>query len=97
VNFLMSNLALSQKLLTDLYKDLGEQEELLSKPSNACPISPQTSRYQGLFAELYRVPGENRVRLVGPVGERPLHVCFLRAGALDKDSEVRTGIIEGVK
>ena len=55
--------------------------------------------FQELFAELYRVPdrasGKMRVRLVGPVGERPLHVCFLRAGALDKD--MRAGLIDGVK
>ena len=53
--------------------------------------------FQELFAELYRdrASGKMRVRLVGPVGERPLHVCFLRAGALD--TEMRAGLIDGVK
>ena len=55
------------------------------------------TKQRELFAQLYRVPGPGgaRVRLVGPVGERPLHVCFLRAGSLD--AEMRAGLIDGVK
>ncbi len=51
------------------------------------------------FAELYRVPGEpgGRVRLIGPVGERPLHVCLLQAGSLRLDCKMREGLIDGVK
>ncbi len=86
-----------------LYEDLDEQERRLS---NLTPNLKVEDRVFGellaeLFAELYHVPGDNlcprRVRLVGPVGERPVHVCLLRAGALGKDSEIRAGLIEGVK
>ena len=99
-------------MLTRLYKDLGDQEKVISQlrisTINAPPVSqldpvpaptlvPQT--ILELFAELYFGPGETRGGgwLVGPVGARPLHVCLLRAGALDKDSEMRTGLINGVK
>jgi hypothetical protein len=44
--------------------------------------------------------GESRGFLVGPVGERPLHVCFLRAYALTApgtDLQIRAGILKGVR
>ena len=86
-----------------LYKDLDEEERRLSMPTPYVKVESRfvAEHLLGLFAELYRIPGpkqgETRVRLVGPVGERPVHVCLLRAGALDKDSEVRAGLIDGVK
>ena len=87
--------ALSQKLLKELYTDLDREEEALSS-SNPYQIPHPINEYKELFAELYRVPG-GRMRLVGPVGERPLHVCWLRAGDLPVNSEMRTGLIDGVK
>ncbi len=72
-----------------------------SKPKADAAVEGDAGHHTAVFAELYHVPGENlsprRVRLVGPVGERPVHVCLLRAGALGKDSEIRAGLIEGVK
>ena len=87
--------ALSQKLLKELYIDLDREEAALSS-SNPYQISHPINEYKELFAELYRVPGKG-VRLVGPVGERPLHVCLLRAGKLPANSEMRAGLIDGVK
>ena len=83
--------ALLQELLTKLYKDLDEEEEKLSQ------LTPDVECEKRVFAELYRSSdrGKSRVRIVGPVGERPVHVLLLRAGTFDK--EIRTGIIEGVK
>jgi hypothetical protein len=65
--------------------------------SNETSIPQPTLGYKEFFAELYRDPRESkrRVRLVGPVGERPLHACLLRAGALN--TEMRAGLIDGVK
>ncbi len=98
-------LGCAQKLLTRLYTDLNEEERKLEHSDVQCLSKPEADadawHPTPVFAELYRVPGENllpgRVRLVGPVGERPVHVCLLRAGALSKDSEIRGGLIEGVK
>eukprot|EP00291_Cryptomonas_curvata_P024454 CAMPEP_0172156042 /NCGR_PEP_ID=MMETSP1050-20130122/2967_1 /TAXON_ID=233186 /ORGANISM="Cryptomonas curvata, Strain CCAP979/52" /LENGTH=1139 /DNA_ID=CAMNT_0012825019 /DNA_START=308 /DNA_END=3727 /DNA_ORIENTATION=+ len=53
-------------------------------------------------------PGENgdtgrhpRPKIVGPVGERPLHVCFLRANEFKsksvEDQSIRRGILSGAK
>ncbi len=90
-----------QKLLKDLYEDLDKEEKLLSEYLRYESVnSPQMTAYFQLFAELYQVPGETspgetRVRLVGPVGERPLHVCLLRADTFDE--EMRAGLIDGVK
>jgi hypothetical protein len=38
-------------------------------------------------------------RIVGPVGERPLHVCFLRANEfqLKSEKDIRNGILAGAK
>jgi hypothetical protein len=40
-------------------------------------------------------------KIVGPVGERPLHVCFLRANEFklesEEDRDIRQGILEGAK
>jgi hypothetical protein len=42
-----------------------------------------------------------RPRIFGPVGERPLHVCFLRANEFklesEEDRDIRRGILEGAK
>jgi hypothetical protein len=89
-----------QKLLTVLYEGLDKEERRLFS-SDDKEERKLSSSDEGVdrrvFAELYRsfAPGKSRVRLVGPVGERPVHVLLLRAGALDK--EMRAGIIEGVK
>ncbi len=55
-----------------------------------------------LLAVLYRPRGEawrgipaGRIRLVGPVGERPVHVCLLRAEMFD--GALQEGLLEGVK
>jgi hypothetical protein len=44
-------------------------------------------------------PHGNYHRLVGPVGERPLHVCFLRANEFKstEDRSIRQGILKGAK
>jgi hypothetical protein len=88
--------ARAQKLLETLYEGLDEEERKLSDGKH--PFKPEADGkdVKPFFAELYRTPG-GRVKLVGPVGERPVHVCMLRAGALDKEPEMRAGLIEGVK
>jgi hypothetical protein len=51
--------------------------------------------------EIYLHQGDDAesCRMVGPVGERPLHVCFLRANEFrDKNEEdIRKGILAGAK
>ncbi len=78
-----------------LYQGLEDEEEKLSR--SLLKTDQNDFRENGIFATLYQssVPGEKTVRLVGPVGERPVHVCLLRAGTLDTD--MREGLIDGVK
>ena len=89
-----------QKLLQLLYADLDKEEkriEALQIPD----YQNMTNCYRKLFATLYRDhnplsgAGRGRVRLVGPVGERPIHVCFLLAEGMEP--RAREGLLQAAR
>ncbi len=56
---------------------------------------------QCIYAEDKESNGDHRPRIVGPVGEHPLHVWFLRANEFKsksaEDQSIRQGILNGAK
>jgi hypothetical protein len=68
-------------LLETLYADIGVEEQLLSEDDG------EVDPCRAYFRALYAVPedgsaassAKTRVRLIGPLGERPLHICMFRA------------------
>ena len=87
-----------QELLDDLYNDLDKEEDMLAKdiPTKLSPDNEPS--FKQLFPALYRQRADGqppRVLLVGPVGERPLHVFLLRAAGMEAD--LREGLLKAVK
>ena len=80
----------SQEMLEKLYADLDHEEEELQKSPDQLPP------FKRLFKVLYGSGTDSGpVRLVGPVGERPALICFLRAGILD--GEARDGLLDAIR
>ena len=80
----------SQEMLEKLYADLDHEEEELQKSPSQLPP------FKHLFKVLYGSGTDSGpVRLVGPVGERPALICFLRAGILD--GEARDGLLDAIR
>jgi hypothetical protein len=91
-----------QALLFRLYRFLDKEEELIQNLGDTVNLDSRHDHTRHLFAVLYRPRGEacpgvpaSRIRLVGPVGERPVHVCLLRAEIFD--GALQEGLLEGVK
>ena len=79
-----------QEMLEKLYADLDREEEELQKSPSQLPP------FKRLFKVLYGSGTDSGpVRLVGPVGERPALICFLRAGILD--GEARDGLLDAIR
>ena len=98
-NFVKNHVLL---LLETLYCDLTKEEQTLS--DNSVDVDP----CRAFFRALYAVPaatttlGVGRVLLIGPLGERPLHICVFRAdeweeAGLTEGLGVKQGILEAVK
>jgi hypothetical protein len=92
----------SQALLVRLYEFLDKEEELIQNLGDTVNLKSRLDHTRHLLAVLYRPRGETwrgipagRIRLVGPVGERPVHVCLLRAEMFD--GALQEGLLEGVK
>jgi hypothetical protein len=94
-------------VLEALYGDIAAEEARLSADGNFHGDVDGVENEVGLWARaLYSSGGEigrgSEVRLVGPVGERPVHVFLLRAGhfvlpARDGGPAARNGILRGVR
>ena len=77
---------------------MDKEEDILIHKYNDGTVSAGEITLRHVFAGLYRNRSEDQPRrlfLVGPVGERPLHVFLLRAGGME--AELREGLLQGVK
>jgi hypothetical protein len=87
-----------KQLLIDLYSELEKEEE---KEEENAPAEP-ASEFKKLVRELYSEIDQKKTRLVGPVGERPIHVCAILAARYRIEVEnhgisISEGIIQGMK
>ena len=64
-------------MLSTLYTSLWEVERAINQVPNTSPKSQQQA--EGWYRHIYGSPKTGIGPLFGPVGERPLHVCFLSA------------------
>ena len=81
-------------LLKVLYEDLLDEEQKLRQ------LRGESKGINRLLRELYfENPGKSDepCRLVGPVGERPIHVCFLRAGHFPAIAGFKEGVLDGIR
>jgi hypothetical protein len=85
-------------MLKQLYKEIYRVEiKLQERPSQ------NKDKAMGWFQAFYSSASAPELRVVGPVGERPLHVCALsvnRFGNIDFEGEgnyLKDGIIKGMK
>ena len=81
-------------LLKVLYEDLLDEEQKLRQ------LRGESKGINRLLRELYfENPGKSDepCRLVGPVGERPIHVCFLRAGHFPAIDGFKEGVLDGIR
>ncbi len=58
-----------------------------------------SNELRSCLPEIYHHHRDHTPKLVGPVGERPLHVCFLRANEFNSEQEtsIRQGILNGAE
>jgi hypothetical protein len=90
------------KLLSKLYNALCEEENKLMK------ADVPDKWWERLGKSLYSVSetrkgeakenySEQECKLVGPNGERPIHVCFLRAGHFPELIGFKEGVLQGIQ
>jgi hypothetical protein len=89
-------------MLRKLYVEIIKVEEHPSVPVTNHSSEPQVNAIELKWLKHFYAQSDGRVRIVGPLGERPLHVCALaidRFGPFDfqgKGNYLSTGIVEGI-
>ena len=98
VNFVQNHVEI---MLRKLYLDIIEVEAEISKPlSNS--TGPFRNMVERKWLKLLYSESDGHVRIVGPLGERPLHVCAIAADRFrhvdfqGMGNYVATGIVEGI-
>jgi hypothetical protein len=89
-------------LLETLYDDLCKNEKMLSESAlleNSfekmffSTEDPEKVSRKSLAGEC----SSSKFKIVGPLGERPLHICFLRANNFPQLVGFEEGVMEGIK
>ena len=89
-------------LLETLYDDLSKSERMLSDSSSLGNCFEKIyfsveETGNGTRESPDRECLKDKFRIEGPLGERPLHICFLRANNFPQLVGFEDGVIEGIK